>query len=391
MSSIEFPYSFRTENIVANSIDSKTKRDKLSPRREPYWGKIQAGCFVGFRKLADGAGTWIARWRDEAGKQHYHALDHQSDYDTAVAAARQWFQHCDLGATPQVLSVTEACKAYVAALLAEGRKDTASDATGRFNRLVYEKNIGKIQLDKLRPAHLENWMHDQIDTDDDPDELRRSKDSANRNLASLKAALNRALKQRMVATDAGWKTVEAFSKVAERRKDAFLSVPARRALLDACAPDLRLLLEAALLTGARPGEIARLNACDFDKRLGTLTLRGKTGERTVAISSAAADFFTQQTKNKIGEAPILTDAYGKRWNKDSWKDPFAAARDLAGLPNTVVLYSLRHTAISELILSGMDSFVVAKINGTSVQMIEQNYGHLRHSTVKAHLDKVSML
>jgi len=33
---------------MANAIDSKTKRDKLTPRREPYWAPLQKGAAVGF-------------------------------------------------------------------------------------------------------------------------------------------------------------------------------------------------------------------------------------------------------------------------------------------------------------------------------------------------------
>ena len=59
---------------MANALDSKTKRDKLAPRREPYWSPLQKGAAVGFRKLETGDGTWIARWRDDEGKQKYRAL-----------------------------------------------------------------------------------------------------------------------------------------------------------------------------------------------------------------------------------------------------------------------------------------------------------------------------
>jgi hypothetical protein len=43
-----------------------------------------------------------------------------------------------------------------------------------------------------------------------------------------------------------------------------------------------------------------------------------------------------------------------------------------------------------MIMGGMDSFVVAKVTGTSVQMIESNYGHLRHDKVRDKLDSVRM-
>ncbi|MCE1239525.1 MAG: tyrosine-type recombinase/integrase [Azonexaceae bacterium] len=378
---------------MANAIDTKTKRDALTPRREPYWERLQKGAAIGYRKISDVDGRWVGRWRDDEGKQHYRALGNFEKFDEAAKAAREWVNTCEQGAAPKVSTVTEACEAYVDALIAEGRKSTGSDAKGRFTRLVYGTTLGNLPLDKLRTSHVQKWMNDQIDDDEDADDedVRRSKDSANRNLSSLKAALNRALNNRLVASDAGWKTVKAFPKVGARRKDAFLSVTQRKSLLDACPADLATLAKAMLLTGARPGELAALNACDFDKRLGCLTLTGKTGVRTVAVSTQASAFFSEAARDKIGATPMLTTDYGQRWNKDAWKKVFKEAVTTAKLPESVVMYSLRHTAISEMILAGMDSFIVAKLAGTSVAMIEANYGHLKHSVVTAKLDAVRML
>lgn len=377
----------------ANLIDTKTKRVKLPPRREPYWSSIRKGLFIGFRKLGEGEGTWIARWRNDEGKQKYNSLGHFDKYDEAVNTARAWYQNCEMGVSPKSTTVAEACRGYVADLKAEGRHATAKDAEGRFSRLIYGSSVGRLAIDKLNSRHLRDWLNNQVDADeeDDEEDVRRSKDSANRNLATFKAALNRAHKSRLVANDSAWTTVEAFEKVSARRKDAFLTLEQRIALLTACPDDLALLVKAALLTGARPGELANLNVNDFDKERGTLTLRGKTGQRTGAISTAAAQFFTEVSKDRIGNAPMLATSYGQRWNKDSWKKVFKQCATAAGLPEAVVMYSLRHTAISEMILAGMDSYIVANLTGTSVAMIEKNYGHLKHSVVTAKLDKVVML
>ena len=378
---------------MSNEIDSKTKRDKLAPRREPYWAPLQKGAAVGFRKLENGTGTWIARWRDDEGKQKYRALGEFDKFDDAAKAARAWVESCEQGAKTGVTTVKEVCEDYVKALRAEGRHDTAKDAEGRFARLVYSEPLARLQIDKLRATSVSKWLNEQIEDDEEADEedVRRSKDSANRNLATLKAALNRALQHRIVTTDAGWATVQKFPKVGARRKDAFLGMEQRKALLAACPEDLALFVKAALLTGARPGELATLNAGDFDKQLGALTLTGKTGRRTVAISSAAVAFFIEAGKDKLPAAPMLATSYGQRWDKDAWKKIFKAAVESAKLPDAVVMYSLRHTAISEMILAGMDSFIVAKLAGTSVAMIEANYGHLRHDVVTAKLDRVAML
>ncbi|MBL8454438.1 MAG: tyrosine-type recombinase/integrase [Zoogloea sp.] len=185
--------------------------------------------------------------------------------------------------------------------------------------------------------------------------------------------------------------MQKFAKVGARRPDAYLSLEQRKALLDACPADLALFAKGALLTGARPGELATLNAGDLDKKLGALTLTGKTGRRTVAISTVAVEFLTEASKDKLPAAPMFSTAYGQRWDKDAWKKAFKDAAKAANLPDAVVMYSLRHTAISEMILAGMDSFIVAKLTGTSVAMIEANYGHLKHGIVAAKLDRIAML
>jgi site-specific recombinase XerD len=67
------------------------------------------------------------------------------------------------------------------------------------------------------------------------------------------------------------------------------------------------------------------------------------------------------------------------------------AREAAGLPDDVVLYNLRHVAISEMIVGGIDPLTVARIAGTSVAMIQRHYGHLSKEGIVAKLAKVKML
>lgn len=379
---------------MARDLSKKAELARLAPRREPYWQRVSGvgGLYIGYRKLRDGSGTWIGRRYTDEKKQEYRALGVLATFDDAVKAAREWADASDKGVTEHDTTVTDACQAYVEHQKLNKSKAAADDAEGRFSRLVYDKPLGRIPLAKLRTSHVRKWLHGQVAAGDDVDEeaLRRSKDTANRNLSALKAALNLALKDRLVATDAGWKTVTTFKGVGERRKH-FLTIKQRQALLKACPEDLALLVTALLLTPARPGEIAAATAQDFNRSAGLITLRGKTGPRTVTLSSDAAEFFSGIAKDKIGTALLLTRANGTAWDKDSWKKPFKEAVRKAKLPADVVLYSLRHSAISELIASGMDSFLVAKLAGTSTAMIDKHYGHLKHDKMREELDRVKML
>lgn len=379
---------------MAHDLVTKTYRKELPARREPYWSRVDKGLYLGYRVIQDKPhiGTWIAR-RQEGTKKTYQALGQHDDYNDAKKAAEVWAGRVDAGVTDKAPTVEAACKHYIQHQRTAKGDKAADDAEGRFKRLVYGTDFGKTPLDKLNTIKVRAWRDGQIPKGDDFDDdtVRRAKDSTNRNLATLKAALNLAHKDRLVASDDGWKTVTAFEKVGKRRT-VFLNTDQRRALVAQCGDGLRELVMALLLTGIRPGELAGCDVADFDKITGTLTIHiSKTEARTVPLSTAAIEHFKTATTNRIGAAPLIPDAFGNRWNKDAWKKPFKAAVEAAGLPDKTVMYTLRHCAITELIAGGMDSHLVAKIAGTSTAMIDANYGHLRVDKTRALMDKTAML
>lgn len=373
---------------MAINIKSKTGRAALTPRPEPYWERMSAGCHLGFRAGAD---TWVAKHRDAAtGKRLIHALGEFSEFDQAATAARAWFEQLSHGVKADA-TVKDACDVYVAKLEADGRKAAAKDAAGRFKRLVNDDRFGTIKLADLRKAYIEAWFSAQIKGKAEGEDLRKAKDSANRNLATLKAALNAAVASDMIVSDRAWKVIKKHQDVGQSRRDAFLRTEQRQALLDACPADLAALVKAALLTGFRPGELAALNVRDVVSGTGTIRVNGKTGSREVVASAQAIAHFKECSKDKLPKATLLTRADGKRWDKDAWKKLFDIARTKAKLPPAVVLYSCRHTAISEMLMAGMDSLAVALLTGTSVAMIESNYGHLTSTHLQQQLDKIAIL
>src|SRR6476660_4194032 len=64
--------------IRNGKLDTRSARTRLTQRREPYWTVVSEGCALGYRRGAKG-GTWIGRFRDEAGRQHYEALGAADD------------------------------------------------------------------------------------------------------------------------------------------------------------------------------------------------------------------------------------------------------------------------------------------------------------------------
>jgi integrase len=377
---------------MATAIKSVADRKRLPPRREPYWDRVETGCYLGYRKLEDSTGTWVARWRSDEGAQKYHALGSLPDYDSAARLAREWFAQCQGGST-EVIDVAEACRRYVEDRKQEKGESTSRDAEGRFKRLVYGRPFGRIKLSALRTAHVTDWRNAQVQVDteeeeDDPDAKRRAKDSANRNLATLKAALNLAYRMGLASTTAQWDRVEAFKGVGKRR-DVSLTVVDRKKLIAAASHDLKPFLRAMLLTGCRPGELAGATVGDLDP-VGLLTVTGKTGRRTVPVSPDAFELLLKCADDRPVEEPLFT-CDGVVWTRFEWRDALQEARAAAGLPDNVVMYSLRHVAISEMLVSGIDPMTVAKIAGTSVEMISRHYGHLIKDKIVAQLARVQVL
>ncbi|WP_321868565.1 tyrosine-type recombinase/integrase [Paraburkholderia tropica] len=404
--------------MPAVNLKSKTARGKLAPRKEPYWERLASGLFVGYKKFADVGGGWSARRANDAKRYDYHPIGDDStlDYDEAVTAAHAWNQELSAGVKNSDLTVADICKLYVSNRLKEKGSKCANDARNRFVRYVYPETcviergakmpngkrkridafvyrnpIGLIPFAKLKPLDVERWRDAQLDNDD-PDDIeayKRAKDSINRNLSTLKAACNYAKDiLNLVSTDKGWKSIKYYKGV-DARREGYLNAEQRGVLLGAMQADLRVLATALLLIGARPGEIANANISDFDKKRGRLFLDGKTGPRTISLSDQANEFFATQSKDRIGNAPLLVMANGERWKARVWGELFREARERAKMPDAV-LYYMRHTYITEAIAQGLNIYTVAEQTGTSVRIIESNYGNQTDDIVER-LNRIAII
>jgi integrase len=199
----------------------------------------------------------------------------------------------------------------------------------------------------------------------------------------LRASLNAALTAGMIDTDTAWRSVKPFAD-ASRPRQRFLSAGEATRLINACEPDFRQLVQAALLTGCRHGELCALVASDFDAASGTVFIRrSKTGRsRRVALSDEGLAFFAALAAGRAPDAPLLTRADGRAWTPRSQIDPMERARTRAGLDRAVTFHVLRHSYISFAVAGGCPLPALAETVGHgSVTMIERVYGHLRPNWV----------
>ncbi len=408
-----FPYfSVLTETwgyfFMATKINTVSARDALKLRREPYWHLVTKGKYLGYRKMTSGpGGTWITRGIDDStGKQNYHSLgaflevSDSERFNAAFKTAQDWFGHIGSGGSKVVLTVGEACQRYIDKARGEGRENGAADLEGRFRRWVFsDAKLSAIPVMKLTAGMMTDWRNKLVKTPAmEQDKTKkatrpRAASSINREMAVLKAALNLALEDGHASSDAAWKTKLRPIKDATRRRDCYLDMDQRRALIGAAPADLGAFITALSLIPLRCGAVAALTVGHFDKRLNVLTV-GKDkagGDRKITLPLTTAMFFAEQAKDKLPAAPLISRANGKIWNRDAWKDPFKVAAKAAGLPAAAVAYSLRHSAITDLIaLHRLDTMTVAQLSGTSVSMIDKHYGHLLRDHAATGLAKLAL-
>ncbi|GGF29081.1 phage-related integrase [Aliidongia dinghuensis] len=388
---------------------------------------ISKGCALGYRKSARG-GNWIARFRDDAGKQHYHALGAADDamdsdggalvlsYAEAQRRADDWFKLAARGFEEAVAptgpyTVKDALTDYATAYKRRGGK--AADTMQSSIDALIVPPLGSIALSKLTRRKIENW-HEALSTtparlrtkpgkeqnfrekDETPEGVRRRRSTANRVLTILKAALNHAMADRKTATDEAWRTVKPFREV-DAARVRYLNDQEAQRLVNACDKDFRPLVQAALLTGARYGELVVLTVGDFNPDAGTVHIRFSKGgkARHIVLSDEGKSFFADRTAGKTAANRMFARADGDAWGVSHQKRPFADAVKAAKL-GKLTFHELRHSYASRLVMAGAPLPVVAaQLGHSDTRMVEKHYGHMSKNyvadTVRAHFGNMGLV
>jgi integrase len=393
-------------------LETRTARASLKAAGKPYYRAIDEGLHLGYRK-GKTAGKWVMR--RYAGDQTYAVetigtADDTLDADGAViltfaqaqAEARKRFTEAKrlaagLPATNAgPYRVRDAVTDYLA-WLEEHRK------SARVIRWTAEASIlpdlgdvvcAKLTKDRItewqnkvaaEPARLrtkkgEDQQYRQVAPEDAENEKRRRRATANRKLVILKAALNMAWREGKIASDAAWRPVTPY-KGADTARTRYLSVAECTRLINAANPDLRQMIQAAVLTGCRYAELASLVGSDFNADAGRVHIRAaisKSGKaRHVVLTDEGDEFFRSLAAGRGSQDRLLLKDNGTRWLKSHQHRPMQEACVGAKIEPAVSFHVLRHTWASLSVMGGMPLMVVARNLGhADTRMVEQHYGHL---------------
>jgi len=398
-------------------LDTRNARAKLKQRREPYWRAISGGLAIGYRKGATG-GTWIAKHYAAEHGRRYEALgaaddirdadgENVLDFQQAESRAREWLAKLTKQDTGDVTvdagsyTVADAMDAYLRFLESEGRSKYSIRDTRYRDQAFIRPKLGDVKLSALTSDQLRRWRDELANaaarirtragdtqkhrtSNDSQDVHRARRATANRTWAILRVALNQAFRDGRVHSDSVWRKVKPFQKVGAARV-RYLTVAEARRLINASDPDFRLLVQAALQTGCRYGELTRLKVQDFSPDAGTISIRqSKSGKpRHVVLTDEGMALFRQVCAGRSGSEPILRKATsGEPWDKSHQRDPMCEAVARAKINPPISFHGLRHTWASLAVMNGVPLMVVARNLGhADTSMVEQHYGHLAPSYV----------
>lgn len=409
-------------------LDSRTSRLKLPARKEPYWTTLAPGEALGYypAKLG-GSGTWNARFYDSRSKKKFRTTLGTADdyceaddkdvftYTQAQAKARTWLDEMRSNARGELhrvgpLTVKQAWEAYSEDAERRGMKGLGA------TRITAEAHIlpifGGMEVVDITQGMIEKWHADLSkkparvrakkgaevayrEAPATPEEKLARRSTANRVLTVLKALLNFAKHKGLTRVSAeAWREAQAFEEV-ESTRLRFLTPEEAQRLVNVCSPDFRPLVQGALFTGARFGELAGLVVSDFDAALGKVRIgpsKMSKKPRYAVLTEEGQGFFQSITAGRLGDEPMFlrtsnetrnakSPKLKRAWRKSEQAREMNLACEAAKL-EPLCFHELRHTHASGLINNGVPlAFVAAQLGHTDTRMVEKHYGHLAPSAM----------
>lgn len=215
--------------------------------------------------------------------------------------------------------------------------------------------------------------------------------TVNRELATLSHLLN-------MAVEWGWITARPrMRRLAEGAgRIVYLKADQVQRFLDACMQSdngqLYPFVLVALETSMRKSEVLsiRKEHIDLDRRMIYIP-KAKAGAREQPMTERLAVFLEKYLRESVPAASLwlFPSATSKTGHTVALEKPFRAAAEAAGLdPAQVVRHTLRHTAVSHLVQSGVDLPTVKRISGHKTLQMVERYAHQDGEHIQAAMDKL---
>ncbi len=195
--------------------------------------------------------------------------------------------------------------------------------------------------------------------------------------------------------DALLKAAGSRRKVAENRYPSGRKVcpsDRKRRQGPTAADRFRELLRFLRLTGARPGEAAKLEWSHIDLTVAVIVLPIHKTSRTQRTPKPRVIPLTQEVVELLTaircreeKGPRVFSTYrGTPWNRSNLSLRMQRTRAKAGIPDDAKLYGLRHRFATQAIVNGVDLKTVAELLGHTTTRTAEHYIHMAAQRTHLH-------
>jgi integrase len=317
------------------------------------------------------------------GERHCLAKGAEADPDVKAVAERRY--HELMLASPAGCEGDKAtCRELFARFVAAGRGQRKATTLAIWQRIydACDADLGGVKARDLKPYLVTAWLAKKEEERPHPTHGVTRWTSGTRFIAitALKAAFNWAVEQEILSRNPIGKLKKPRAR--SRGGDQLLDAAGHELLVGAAQPPLRDFLLAMHGTGARPGEVAKVTAADFNPAVAAWVLADhkteRLGRKRVIYLTPGLVELTQRLAAKYPEGPLFRNRCGRPWALKTLDTAFQRLRRRLGL-GAVSPYSYRHLFATEFLLKGGSMAVLAELLGDTVAMIEHHYGHLREN------------
>lgn len=227
--------------------------------------------------------------------------------------------------------------------------------------------LGKTPVADLSVMVLAQWLQG----------LKVSSTTQAITLRSVSAFLGWCVRQEVIAKN----PVQAMSKPKSRSRgeESVISVEDHAKLIALATPQLRLVLTILHATGARPGEVCRITAENFDPAAAVVKLTEHKADRTgrirlIFLTPEVVELLKVQVE-RYGTGPLLRHRQGRAWTPKSVSWALNQLREKVGVK--AIAYGYRHTFATDGLANGLPEAHVAGLLGhSSTAMLHKHYSHL---------------
>jgi integrase/recombinase XerD len=410
----------------APSLAIRKTVEALPHRREPYWNILEYCRHIGLEKRCGRQAYWVARIRKSDGRYkqaRLAALDYSGTlgvgYGEAICLAHRWFAKPEIASisarsypvgprqsldyTPKGVGFTvgDALLDYV-----EWKRIAAAESHFLTNLSLINHHIipqlGDVQVEDLTSRQITSFSLDVLQSapkrgnrelgpsrdlsEIDPEALRKRKKTLNALIGILRLAIRLAWENGDIQSERAWRCIRSVPN-ADKPRNIVLDRTQCTRLLSCCREDLRQLVQGALYTGCRAGELAALQVRDVASDIFGIYVGPSKSRRAryVYLPDEGMAFFLGLCAGRAPEEHVFLMQSGRNWHGNH-KHLFKDAVRQAGISESFVFHGLRHTYASQLVQAGTPLLIVAKQLGhANTDTVSRTYGHLSPNTCETEI------